>query len=130
LQFFFLLNFIIIQIWSVGCIFAEMVNGLPLFPGDSEIDQVFKIFRVLGLPTEDTWRGVTQLPDYQAVFPKFAPLPLSAVVSGLDAQGIDLLSQMLRFEPSQRISAKRALEHPYFDDLDKSQFVSFAELME
>ncbi|KAG5540550.1 hypothetical protein RHGRI_020683 [Rhododendron griersonianum] len=60
-----------VDVWSVGCIFAEMVNQRPLFPGDSEIDELFKIFRVLGTPNEDTWPGVTSLPDFKSAFPKW-----------------------------------------------------------
>ena len=54
-----------IDIWSIGTIFAEMVNRRPLFQGDSEIDQLFRIFRVLRTPTEELWPGVTQLPDFK-----------------------------------------------------------------
>ena len=54
-----------IDIWSIGTIYAEMVNRRPLFQGDSEIDQLFRIFRVLKTPTEDLWPGVTQLPDFK-----------------------------------------------------------------
>lgn len=50
--------------WSVGCIFAEMLTLLPLFEGDSQIHQMFKIFQLLGTPSEDIWPGVTALPDY------------------------------------------------------------------
>ncbi|CAN6442563.1 unnamed protein product [Victoria cruziana] len=80
-----------VDVWSVGCIFAEMVNRRPLFPGDSEIDELFKIFRVLGTPTEETWPGVTSLPDYKTSFPKWAPKDLATVVPGLDPVGLDLL---------------------------------------
>jgi serine/threonine protein kinase len=59
--------------WSVGCIFAEMVNGRPLFPGDSEIDELFRVFRYLGTPNEETWPGVSNLPDF-----KVRPLPAAA----------------------------------------------------
>lgn len=103
-----------VDIWSVGCIFAEMISQKPLFPGDSEIDQLFKIFRfhqsfprsnfhlyitsrknlfaqwyitrdsetiaiflspsrIMGTPYEDTWPGVTSLPDYKSAFPKWKP---------------------------------------------------------
>ena len=48
-----------------------MINNRPLFPGDSEIDQLFKIFRVLGTPTESTWPGVSQLPDFKDTFPQW-----------------------------------------------------------
>lgn len=48
-----------IDIWSIGCIFAEMVTKRPLFTGDSEVDQLYRIFRVLGTPNEEIWPGVT-----------------------------------------------------------------------
>jgi len=56
-----------VDIWSIGCIFAEMANKRPLFQGDSEIDQLFRIFRVLKTPTEDLWPGVSSLPDYKDI---------------------------------------------------------------
>jgi len=110
-----------VDMWSVGCIFAELVVRRPLFPGDSEIDELYKIFRILGTPTEDTWPGVTLLPDYKAQFPGWKPVDLYTIVPGLDPVGMDLLIQMLQYEPSKRISAKKALRHSYFDDLDKSK---------
>uniref|UniRef100_A0A803LV41 cyclin-dependent kinase n=1 Tax=Chenopodium quinoa TaxID=63459 RepID=A0A803LV41_CHEQI len=82
-----------VDVWSVGCIFAEMVNQKPLFPGDSEIDELFKIFRTLGTPTEETWPGVTSLPDFKSSFPKWISKDLSAIVPNLDAAGIDLLNK-------------------------------------
>ncbi|XP_010545939.1 PREDICTED: cyclin-dependent kinase A-1 [Tarenaya hassleriana] len=106
-----------VDIWSVGCIFAEMVNKKPLFPGDSEIDELFKIFRIMGTPNEDTWRGVTSLPDYKSAFPKWKPKDLTSIVSNLDPSGIDLLSKMLSMDPTRRITARSALEHDYFKDL-------------
>ncbi|WOL10583.1 cell division control protein [Canna indica] len=106
-----------VDVWSVGCIFAEMVNQRPLFPGDSEIDELFKIFRILGTPTEELWPGVTSLPDFKSAFPKWLPKDLATVVPNLEASGIDLLSKMLRLDPSKRITARQALEHEYFKDL-------------
>ena len=111
-----------VDIWSIGCIFAELVVRRPLFPGDSEIDELYKIFRILGTPTEEIWPGVTKLPDYKPQFPGWKSTDISLVVPGLDALGLDLLKQMLIYEPSKRISAKKALKHPYFDDLEKSFF--------
>jgi len=109
-----------IDIWSVGTIFAEMVNRRPLFQGDSEIDQLFRIFRVLKTPTEELWPGVTQLPDFKATFPSWSTENLKSSMKNIDPEGLDLLKQMLVYDPSKRISAKKALLHPYFDDLDKN----------
>ncbi|KAJ2759322.1 Cyclin-dependent kinase catalytic subunit [Coemansia nantahalensis] len=105
------------DMWSVGCIFAEMVQRRPLFPGDSEIDEIFKIFRILGTPTEEIWPELKTLPDYKPSFPNWQPKDLAALLPRLDADGIDLLQRMLTYDPAHRISAKQALAHPYFNDI-------------
>ncbi|XP_035669414.1 cyclin-dependent kinase 1-like [Branchiostoma floridae] len=111
-----------IDIWSIGTIFAEMATKRPLFHGDSEIDQLFRIFRTMGTPTEDIWPGVTQMPDYKPSFPswKTNPNQLKTSVKNMDDQALDLLQKTLIYDPANRISAKAALIHPYFDDLDKA----------
>ncbi|XP_052544197.1 cyclin-dependent kinase 3 [Tympanuchus pallidicinctus] len=103
-----------VDMWSIGCIFAEMVTRKALFQGDSEIDQLFRIFRTLGTPTEATWPGVSQLPDYKGDFPQWAKKEMKEVVPSLDQHGRDLLAQLLLYDPSKRISAKAALSHQYF----------------
>ncbi|XP_019398160.1 PREDICTED: cyclin-dependent kinase 3 isoform X3 [Crocodylus porosus] len=103
-----------VDIWSIGCIFAEMVTRKALFPGDSEIDQLFRIFRILGTPTEAAWPGVTQLPDYKRDFPIWTRREMKEIVPNLDRDGRDLLAQLLLYDPSRRISAKAALNHQYF----------------
>jgi len=62
------------------------------------------------------------LPDYKPTFPQWAGKSLERTVNGMDAKGLDLLKSMLKYEPKQRISAKQALEHPYFDDLNKADY--------
>jgi cyclin-dependent kinase len=109
-----------VDMWSIGCIFAEMVNRKPLFPGDSEIDEIFKIFRVLGTPNEDVWPGVSSLPDFKRTFPKWTKKPLSTHVPDLDPLGIDLLENLLAYDPVMRLSAKRAILHAYFEVGDHS----------
>ncbi|KAF9684902.1 hypothetical protein SADUNF_Sadunf04G0166900 [Salix dunnii] len=112
---------IAIDMWSVGCIFAEMSRRQALFPGDSEFQQLLHIFRLLGTPTEEQWPGVTSLRDWH-VYPKWEPHNLARAVPSLGPQGVDLLSKMLKYDPAERISAKAAMDHPFFDSLDKSQF--------
>lgn len=110
-----------VDMWSVGCIFAEMaLQGQPLFPGDSEIDQIFKIFRILGTPNDDIWPGVGKLPDYKPTFPQWSKQDLSCLVQSLDADGVDMLQNTLTYDSAKRISAKRALLHPYFADYSPS----------
>uniref|UniRef100_A0A8C6YI95 cyclin-dependent kinase n=1 Tax=Naja naja TaxID=35670 RepID=A0A8C6YI95_NAJNA len=103
-----------VDIWSIGCIFAEMVTRKALFPGDSEIDQLFRIFRTLGTPTESLWPGVTNLPDYKGNFPKWPKKDMKVIIPNLDQDGRDLLLQLLMYDPNKRISAKAALNHQYF----------------
>jgi len=112
-----------VDIWSIGCIFAEMANKRPLFQGDSEIDQLFRIFRILRTPSEDIWPGVSSLPDWKPTFPAWTNYNLAAQIKGeanVDDNGLKLLAAMLEYDPSKRITANVAISHPYFDDLDKS----------
>ncbi|XP_071391057.1 cyclin-dependent kinase 1 isoform X2 [Centroberyx affinis] len=98
----------------------ELATKKPLFHGDSEIDQLFRIFRTLGTPNNDVWPDVETLPDYKNTFPKWKSGNLSSMVKNLDKNGLDLLAKMLIYNPPKRISARQAMTHPYFDDLDKS----------
>jgi cyclin-dependent kinase len=103
-----------VDMWSVGAIFAEMCTRKPLFPGDSEIDEIFKIFKILGTPDEQIWPGVTSFPDYKSTFPKWKRDMAKPLVKDLEEAGLDLLDAMLEYDPSRRISAKAACMHPYF----------------
>jgi cyclin-dependent kinase len=80
-----------VDMWSIGCIFAEMSNRTPLFPGDSEIDEIFRIFRILGTPNETHWPGVTSLPDYKMTFPQWRRVRIADVVPKLDPDGQEIL---------------------------------------
>lgn len=103
-----------VDVWSAGCIFAEMASGRPLFTGDSEIDQLFRIFQHLGTPTASAWPEFSSLPDYIDTFPQFRKKTWESIAPNMCNEGRDLLAKMLVYNPSQRISAEEALSHPYF----------------
>jgi len=104
-----------IDVWSLGCIMAELYTKVPLFCGDSEIDQLYKIFQALGTPSENIWEGVTELPAWNKDFPKWNGGNLRALVPTMDNVAFDLFNRMIVMNPVKRISAKEALDHPYFD---------------
>lgn len=102
-----------IDIWSLGCIMAEMLNKKALFPGDSEIDQLYKIFKILGTPNEEVWEGVTKLPDYKSSFPKWKSSNLKDFIRFHDAEEEAFLTSMLTYDPSKRKTAKELLKTNY-----------------
>lgn len=106
-----------VDLWGVGCILAEMATGSPLFPGDSEIDTTFKIFQKLGTPTVAVWPGITELPDFKPSFPQWRPkgwVNIRNTHAQLGNSGIDLLDQLMHYDPTKRVSARAALKHAYF----------------
>lgn len=106
-----------VDIWPIGCIFLELFTKEPLFPGNSEIDQLFRIFQVCGTPNEATWPGVSKLPDFKFEFPIWPAREMNSVVPDLEPHGVDLFSRLLCCKPQQRIVGKDALRHPYFAGL-------------
>lgn len=111
-----------VDVWSAGCIFAELVTKRPLFNGENEIDTIKKIFRLLGTPTEEIWPGFSQLSNIDPSLPKHEPQPLQQLVKALNPAGVDLLQQMLTYDPNQRVSAIQALKHEYFSDYDPAHW--------
>ncbi|EMP35285.1 Cyclin-dependent kinase 6 [Chelonia mydas] len=106
-----------VDLWSVGCIFAEMFRRKPLFRGNSDVDQLGKIFDVIGLPEEEDWPSDVALPRH--AFNSRPPQLIEKFVPDIDELGKDLLLKCLAFNPTKRISAYVALSHPYFHDLEK-----------
>lgn len=102
--------------WSIGCIMAELFQSVPIFQGDSEIDQIFKIFQLLGTPDETTWKNVTDLKDFSTSFPKWRPLDLIDLLSDTPVQAGDLIRSLLYLDPAKRISPLKALQHEWFVD--------------
>lgn len=107
-----------LDVWSLALCIVEMINKVPAFPGNCEVDQIFRIFRILGTPSEETWPGVTSTPDWNTSFPVWSPISLRSFLklpAGLDAVGIvDLLQQMLALDPRNRISTTIALSHSFY----------------
>jgi len=110
-----------VDIWSIGCIFAEMASGRPLFAGTSEADQLDRIFCALGTPNETVFPGISDLPEYKPDFHRYpVPKALSTIVPSLehDVLGMDLISQMLCYDPNSRIAAQDAMQHAYFREIN------------
>ncbi|KAG5450837.1 Cyclin-dependent kinase 16 [Clonorchis sinensis] len=109
-----------IDMWGVGCIFYEMATGWPLFPGSTVEEELTLIFKRLGTPTEETWPGVTDHPDYSKAL-KYGPYPgepggLLHSAPRLSRRAHTLLASLLVFPGTRRISAADALKHPYFTE--------------
>lgn len=127
-----------LDVWSLGCIYGEILSGgKPLFMGQGELDQINKIFSILGAPTEEKWPGAAKLPLYNKVsyrvpsksklrdlFPSYvAPggssnNPNSNVrgIISLTESGYNLLSGLLNMDPKQRTTAREAMQHEWYDE--------------
>jgi cell division cycle 2-like len=104
-----------IDMWSVGCIFAELLLKEPLFQAKAEIELISMIFKLLGPPTNDSWPEYSSLPLAKTITPP-SPQPhqFRQKFPFLTIAGIDLLSSLLTYDPERRITAEEALQHPYF----------------
>jgi cell division cycle 2-like protein len=114
-----------VDVWSIGCIMAELLSKEPLFPGKSEIECLQMILKTLGSPTEESWPGLSQLPNARKFnlgkYPK-GTLRQRFPAAGLgfdgrpplSEQGFHLLASLLEMCPERRISCEEALDHPWF----------------
>ncbi|CAN1802188.1 Cyclin-dependent kinase G-2 [Linum perenne] len=114
-----------VDMWSVGCIMAELLGKEPIFNGTDEIKQLKTIFGILGTPNENIWPGLSKLPGAKA---KFSQQPYNLLRKKFPARsitgspvlsdlGYDLLSRLLTYDPEKRITADAALNHPWFKEV-------------
>lgn len=114
-----------LDIWSVGCIFAELLTLKALLPGEGELDQLDRMSKLLGSPTDKIWPGMGKLPNAKKI--QFArqphnylrrQFPANAYAGkvALTNNGFDLLNSMLTYDPTKRITAAEALQHPFFSE--------------
>ena len=118
-----------IDMWAIGCIFAELITSKPLFQGQEkerkgddrnpfQADQIDKIFRILGKPSSAQWPGLAELPNWHLAqswqeYPRILHERIRGLTHG--THGYDLLSKLLEYDPTKRITAEMALKHPFFE---------------
>ena len=117
-----------VDVWSIGCVIAELVLSKPLFPGKSATDQFLEIMKVLGTPTSEQMKIMNKKSKGNSKLPKINPIPWKDVFKGKtdDELYIDLVSKLLVYEPAKRLKPYEALLHPYFDEL-KQKVVKLPE---
>ncbi|KAG6781893.1 hypothetical protein POTOM_011278 [Populus tomentosa] len=106
-----------IDIWSTGCVMAELLLGQPLFPGESGVDQLVEIIKVLGTPTREEIKCMN--PNYtEFKFPQIKPHPWHKVFQKrLPPEAVDLVCRFFQYSPNLRCTALEACIHPFFDEL-------------
>lgn len=104
-----------IDIWAVGCMMAELYTLRPLFPGSSEIDQIFKICTVLGTPKQDEWEeGYRLAAAMNFRWPQCVPQNLKTLIPNASTEAIHIMKDMMQWNPHKRPTASQCLRYPYF----------------
>lgn len=104
-----------VDMWAVGCIMAELLTGWPLFTGENDIDQLFKVQKGLGSPNTKIWPGLEDLPDFNKIqFPHMEPLPFSELIPDVGDDALHVLQRLLVYNPADRLTAREALCDPFF----------------
>ncbi|ORC91637.1 putative cdc2-related kinase [Trypanosoma theileri] len=105
-----------VDVWSLGCIVAEMIVGHSLFQGSTNVEQLDKIFYVVGTPTEETWQGLTSLPGYDSSFKVYRVAPLPTRLPDFDTAAIEFVAFLLQTNPKSRPTVTEVLKHPFLQD--------------
>ena len=115
-----------IDIWSIGCVFAELITGKPLFKANNELGTLSNIIETIGCPSEENWPGVSQLPNYLPFTGGEFKLGKMLEEGGLSKEGIDIVTKMLMLDPKKRPSCEELLKDEYF----KKDIASLSEVKE
>lgn len=104
-----------IDMWAIGTIMCELFTLRPLFPGTSESDEIYKITSVLGTPSTNAWKqGLALAQQMNFKFPQFVATPISQLVPSASSEAVDLMSELMRWDPAKRPTAAQCLQHPFF----------------
>ena len=110
------------DLWGVGCVFFEIVSLFPLFPGNNELDQIHKIHNILGTPSRDILDNFQQKASHMDFnFPPKEGTGIKNLIPNVNAECLDLIIKLLNYSPENRLSARKALKHPYFRDLREQE---------
>lgn len=106
-----------IDVWSEGCVFAELLLGTPIFPGSSGVDQLVEIIKILGTPTKEELNEMN--PNYQEFkFPQIRASPWESVFKpNTPSNALDLASKLLAYKPNDRLLAIESCSHPFFNEI-------------
>lgn len=104
-----------VDVWSAGVVVAELISLSPLFPGSNDIDQLYRVFQIMGSPSVDVWPGVDRLPDFDKIcFPNMQTVDLSLLMPHAGREDIEFLRSVLDLDPLKRHSADQVIQDDYF----------------
>ncbi|XP_050544358.1 cyclin-dependent kinase 20-like isoform X2 [Daktulosphaira vitifoliae] len=104
-----------IDMWSVGCIIAEMFTKTPLFPGDTDLEQIAMVVHYLGTPNNNTWPNRNEMPDFNKLkFTQCSPIPMKHLLPDINKNLVNLIESLIMYDSYKRLDASEALKHSYF----------------